>query len=324
LNTKPIAFLSHAHEDHAFAERIARTLIEKGVDVWLDKWEIMAGDSLVQKIFNEGLAKCSCFLILLSASSAKSKWVQEELDSAMVKKIQGATRIIPLLEEACEIPVALRHLLWVDLSTAFDDGIRKILNAVFEVSEKPPLGPLPEYLSKLSKPVGQLSILASTVGILFLSNEESANFGAESSLSGEQIASTTRLSVEQINDAVDELEGAGLARVRRYMGSASYMFSSIEPTYALYICFKEAGLKYDPLADIKTVVSAVAAKSQVDRLELEQLVGLPPRRINRAVDYIQDYGIANVVRTLGTAPFNFQWIMATAQTRRFVAQNCIG
>src|SRR5208282_3302629 len=117
------------------------------------------------------------------------------------------------------------------------------------------------------------------------------------------IQSLTKLPPEQISDAVDELEGAGLTKVRRYMGSAPYTFSSIEPTYALYIYFKDEGLNYDPLTDIKVIVSAVAAKGQVDRTELEKLVGLPPRRINRAVDYIQDYGIANVIRTLGTAPF---------------------
>ncbi|HVA66365.1 MAG TPA: toll/interleukin-1 receptor domain-containing protein [Elusimicrobiota bacterium] len=322
MNAKPLAFLSHAHDDHAFAEQIARALTEKGVEVWLDKWEIKAGDSLVQKIFNEGLAKCNCFLILLSASSVKSKWVQEELDSAMVKKIQGATKVIPLLEESCEVPVALRHLLWVDLSVAFDDGIQKILNSVFEVSEKPPLGRPPEYLSRLANPVGNLSRPASALGLFFLSNQESTNFGSESSLSGEQIQSLTKLSPEQINDAVDELEGAGLTKVRRYIGSAPYTFSSIEPTYALYIYFKDEGLNYDPLTDIKVIISAVAAKGQVDRTELEKLVGLPPRRINRAVDYIQDYGIANVIRTLGTAPFNFQWVMATSKTRRYATENC--
>jgi hypothetical protein len=54
----PKIFLSHATEDkERFVVKFAEKLRTRGVDVWLDKWEILPGDSLVDKIFEEGL-KC--------------------------------------------------------------------------------------------------------------------------------------------------------------------------------------------------------------------------------------------------------------------------
>src|SRR6185437_15157543 len=60
----PRVFLSHASEDkERFVIRFAERLVERGVDVWLDKWEILPGDSLVDKIFEEGLAKASAVIV---------------------------------------------------------------------------------------------------------------------------------------------------------------------------------------------------------------------------------------------------------------------
>jgi len=57
----PRAFISHSHADKPLAEELARALLDQGVDPWLDRWEIQPGDSLIRKIFDEGLGKCSVF-----------------------------------------------------------------------------------------------------------------------------------------------------------------------------------------------------------------------------------------------------------------------
>ncbi|HFT7679416.1 TPA: toll/interleukin-1 receptor domain-containing protein, partial [Citrobacter braakii] len=76
----PKVFVSHASEDKdrfvmAFAERLRAN----GVDAWVDKWEIQVGDSLVRKIFSEGLAECSAIIVVLSNYSVNKPWVREEL-----------------------------------------------------------------------------------------------------------------------------------------------------------------------------------------------------------------------------------------------------
>jgi hypothetical protein len=93
----PLAFLSHASEDKStFAEPLGRELARRGVQPWLDKWEIRPGDSLVQKLFDEGLARSQAVIVIVSALSVSKPWVREELDSATVRRITGGTRLIPV------------------------------------------------------------------------------------------------------------------------------------------------------------------------------------------------------------------------------------
>ena len=323
MSMNKIAFLSYAHEDKDFAERIATELLKAGVDVKIDIWEIKPGDSLIQKIFVEGLSNCDIFLILISNASVRSKWVREELDHAMIKKIEGATRIIPLIKEKCEIPHPLRPLLWVDLSVDFDDGIRQVVKTIYDVLEKPALGKIPKYIAELKTSVGGLSRAASTVGSILLSRQD-GQLGFENGYTGEEMHQVvSMLTEEEINDAVDELEEYGLVHTLKYMGTAPYNFGGVEPTYALFLHFKEEGLDYDPIEDIKTVASAAASqKNGIDGNGIQELCNLQPVRINRAVAYLDDYGVVRVRKSLGTAPFKFGLVEATRKTRQFVEENC--
>lgn len=321
---KKTAFLSYSHKDKDFAEKIATELRKDGIDVWLDKWEIKAGDSLIQKIFTEGLANCDIFLILLSDASIKSKWVKEELDSAIIRKIEDVTRIIPLIKEKCELPLPLRTLLWIDLSTEFDTGIRQLVKSIYDVSEKPALGKVPEYITELKNSVNGLSPAASTVGSVLL-HRQNDQLGFEKRYTAEDIYRlvSSILSEDELNDAVDELEEYGLVRTTIvHMGTAPYDFGDLEPTYALFLHFKDEGLDYDPLEDIKMIASAVASQGEVKGEEIQKVCGLPPIRINRAVAYLDDYGIVRILNFHGSVPYNFGQVEATRRTRQFVEQNC--
>lgn len=320
--TKKKAFLSYSHEDKDFAQSIAQNLNKSGIEVWWDKWEILAGDSIIHKIFMEGLSEVDIFLIVLSNTSVNSNWVKLELDHAIIKKIEGVTRIIPLIKEKCDIPPPLRTLLWVDLSTDFDAGIRKIVKSVFNVSDKPPLGEVPEYVTELKQSVGGLSQIASTVGTILLNRQED-QLGFEKLFSAEEIKSNSKLTPEEINDAIDELEEYGLVKILRYMGTAPYDFGEVEPTYALFLHFKNEGLDYDPVDDIKIIASSLAAsENYITGIEIQELTKLPPVRINRAVTYLGDYDIIEEDKALGTAPFDFAIIKATRKTRQFVNEKC--
>lgn len=56
MTSPPRVFVSHASEDkERFVNGFATRLRANGVDAWLDKWEMLPGDSLVGKIFEEGL-----------------------------------------------------------------------------------------------------------------------------------------------------------------------------------------------------------------------------------------------------------------------------
>jgi hypothetical protein len=321
---RKIAFISYAHEDREFAEKIASQLSKSGIDVWLDSWEIKAGDSLIQKIFMEGLAKCDVFLILISSSSINSKWVQEELNYAIIKKIEGLTKIIPLVKEKSEIPAPLRVLRWVDLSEDFESGLREVVKSVYDVTDKPPVGKIPDYITELFNSVGGLSREASTIGSILLKGGDTIR-GDEKEYSGDELNGLApKLSIDELNDAVGELEEYGLVRTINFLGTAPYNFGLVEPTYALFLHFRKNGLDYDPMDDIKAIASAINAAHdrQVNGEELQNTTKIDPLRMNRAVAYLEDYGIINVQHFSGTAPFDFGIVEPTWKTRQFVQDKC--
>lgn len=317
-----VAFLSYAHEDREFAEKTAIELRKAGIDVWMDKWEINVGDSIIQKIFREGLSNCDVFLIIVSCASVDSTWVKEEIDAAFIKKIEGITRIIPIIKEKCEIPLNLRPLSWADLSEDFDSGIRQIIKSIYGVSDKPPLGKIPEYIVTLKNSVGGLSKIASTIGSVFISHAEEKMRFDEYITSEELHKFAPMLTIEEFNDAVDELEEYGLVKTIKYFGTAPYDFGSIKPTYALFLHFKDEGLDYDPIEDIKSVAATIASKNQLNGKTLQEYTKIQPLRLNRAVAYLDDYGIIETINYLGTAPFDFGTVIATRKTRQYVNEHC--
>ncbi len=71
IKTRPRVFLSHASEDKAdFAEPLGRALASLGISPWLDKWEIRPGDSLVRKLFDEGVHAVDAVIVIVSQYSA--------------------------------------------------------------------------------------------------------------------------------------------------------------------------------------------------------------------------------------------------------------
>lgn len=217
----------------------------------------------------------------------------------------------------------LRPLHWVDMSSDFDGGIEKILHAVHEITVRPPLGETPCYITTLSDSVGELSKVASTLGISLLNHGDEER-GNETSHSGPVLNSVVpMLTEQQINDAVDELEEFGLVRTIKWLGTGPFTFGEVSPTYALFLHFDKQ-CDYDPEADIKTVAAAVAASSQeqMNGEQLQAICQLSPLRINRAVAYLDDYDYVDVRRFLGNAPFDFGYVRSTRKTRQFVAERC--
>lgn len=155
----PKVFVSHASEDkNRFVINFATRLRNRGVDAWLDKWEIGIGDSLVDKIFEEGLKEADAIIIVLSKVSINKPWVREELSSSVVAKIQNGTKLLPVLIDDCEVPVSLKHLVWEQIQDLqeYDESFEKIVSSIFGVKKKPKLGNPPSFLSKVFEELNQV------------------------------------------------------------------------------------------------------------------------------------------------------------------------
>ncbi len=144
----PKVFISHASEDkERFVIGFASKLRENGIDAWVDKWEIFPGDSLVDKIFEEGIKNAQAMIVVLSNVSVEKPWVKEELNAGMVKKISGKCKLIPVVIDDCAVPEALRSTVWEKIKDInnYTQELEKIVSAIYGHSEKPPLGEPPKY-----------------------------------------------------------------------------------------------------------------------------------------------------------------------------------
>ena len=89
-------FISHASEDKDEIVRpLANALVEKGVKVWYDEFEMKIGDSLRRKI-DKGLANSRFGIVVISKNFIKKGWTNYELDGIITKAISGEQIILPI------------------------------------------------------------------------------------------------------------------------------------------------------------------------------------------------------------------------------------
>lgn len=142
-NKTPTVFISHASEDkERFVLQFARKLREHGVNAWVDVWEMLPGDSLVDKIFDEGIKNAQAMIVVLSNQSIEKRWVREELNLGFINRLSGRCKIIPVVIDDCDIPEALRSTIWQKIPDldSYETEFSRILDAIYGRTRRPPLG----------------------------------------------------------------------------------------------------------------------------------------------------------------------------------------
>ncbi|MBY7669057.1 toll/interleukin-1 receptor domain-containing protein [Vibrio anguillarum] len=43
-------FISYSHENKDFVDKLAIQLVQNNVNVWMDRWELSIGDSIIDKV----------------------------------------------------------------------------------------------------------------------------------------------------------------------------------------------------------------------------------------------------------------------------------
>jgi uncharacterized protein YjbI with pentapeptide repeats len=78
-------FISYSAQNQEFAERIHADLQDSGVRCWFAPEDLKIGDSFRQRI-DESIRVHDKLLLILSESSVKSQWVQEEVETAFERE----------------------------------------------------------------------------------------------------------------------------------------------------------------------------------------------------------------------------------------------
>jgi len=123
-------FLSHAHLDKSFADRLADTLAAHRIEVWYSVRKIVGGQQWHDEV-GEALGRCDWFLLALSTSAVNSHWVKHELLYALNER-RFAGRITPLILRPCnwkKLSWTLNAIQRVDFSQDYDLGCQALLQS---------------------------------------------------------------------------------------------------------------------------------------------------------------------------------------------------
>jgi hypothetical protein len=129
-------FISYAREDkESFVDPLARRLRELAVRVWYDRFILVPGDRLSEKIA-EGMAKSSCGVLVISRSFIGKPWPRYELSGLVNRFVEDNARLIPVWlgvtrSEVSQLNPALADLFSVRATTdTVDSCALEILRAV--------------------------------------------------------------------------------------------------------------------------------------------------------------------------------------------------
>ena len=116
-----LVFICYSRKDQDFSLKLATSLKQRGVQVWIDQWNIPASADWDLSI-DEALSECDRFLIVLSPSATTSRHVRSELQVALDEN----KCIVPVIHQQCKIPRSLRLTQHLDFTSASPEDETRI------------------------------------------------------------------------------------------------------------------------------------------------------------------------------------------------------
>lgn len=257
--TNPKVFICHASEDkERFVLDFATKLSSKGIDTWVDIWEIYPGDSLVDKIFEEGITNAQAVIVVLSKYSVNKPWVREELNASVVKRIKEEIKLIPVVIDDCQVPESLQSIVWAKIKNLknYEAEFNRIVKSIYDLRDKPPIGRPPRYTQTM---IDVLPGLTKEDSIIFkLSCEKAIEIGYRYKLiDTESIleqGSSLDIPPEEFFEALEILDRQGYIKAGRNAGVRGIPFFSI-PFYGFDKYARVYIDNYDSV--LKSVVSQI-------------------------------------------------------------------
>lgn len=135
-------FISHASEDKdSVALPLATCLQRAGLRVWLDRQELLLGDSLREKI-DQGLAESRFGIVILSPHFFKKGWPKRELNGLFALAEDGRKTILPVWHQVTKADVAenspiLADMLAASTAVGIEPAAKMIVRVVLEAEDAP-------------------------------------------------------------------------------------------------------------------------------------------------------------------------------------------
>jgi TIR domain len=132
-------FISHASEDKkTVAEPLADALVEAGLRVWYDRYQLRLGDRLLRSI-SEGLKLSRYGVVILSPTFFDKDWPLQELDGLAQIEQNGRKVILPIWHGMTVSDVRKQSPLLADrVAIRWEDGLAAVVDAIIAVVKSSP------------------------------------------------------------------------------------------------------------------------------------------------------------------------------------------
>jgi hypothetical protein len=136
-------FISHSSATAAAAARIEQAFLAAGFDAWLDNSDLGLGVQLRSEL-HDSIRNSRAMVLVWSEPASRSRWVSAEILTAF----HLDRYILPCVTDDTPLPQFFGHPVYLDLRTATDDGLKRLVQA----AEKAPASanPLPPVVSSPS------------------------------------------------------------------------------------------------------------------------------------------------------------------------------
>ena len=125
-------FLSYARADAAIALKLADDLIAAGTSVWVDQYDIHPSQHWDRAV-EDAVRGCEGMIVVLSPRSTASSNVADEVSVA----IDSGKSVIPVLVEACTLPLRMTRMQFIDATQDYDHALRRCISEISGAAAHP-------------------------------------------------------------------------------------------------------------------------------------------------------------------------------------------
>lgn len=126
----------HAGKDREVAASVALLLRRQGIDVWIDPQPLVWGRTPIESI-TESTKESKVVLYLCSPAVSEERWIQYEWSAVRQLSSRSNQVLIPVIIEACELPVELAARVSFDLTVGdFNQRVTELANIIRRLLKK--------------------------------------------------------------------------------------------------------------------------------------------------------------------------------------------
>ena len=122
-------FLSHNSNDKPTVRQLAEALKRRGLNVWLDEWELIPGRPWQEAL--EKIIRTTMSAVVAVSKDGLGPWETPEMRACLAQFVERKLPVIPVLLPGAgaqpELPLFLQAFTWVDLRQGLtEDGLDRL------------------------------------------------------------------------------------------------------------------------------------------------------------------------------------------------------